>query len=907
MTKEDKKKSNKKGAADSEETSAPPPPPPKSKSKKKRGDDDSDLETTSTATSSKTTQNETTKSSKNKNKSSKNKGKGGKESDDDENNPISDHEEKKVPQEDQLNSDDSDYEEKLRLKKIEEAKKKKAPETTTSSQTQKQQPKSGKKDKKKNKKKNADSSDEEDDKIPSMLSKNPDEEDDDEEEEEDEKVVETSRKDSKPAVTLTLLADELPSNEEEEEQEEEEEKVEKLAVDLKDVKLEEEEQEVASNKKSKKKDKRGGKDKKSKKKKDIKEEETAKKSSDQDEEEDENEDKSDEDEEKNNTKVVKATISGKDLKKLKKQLEVENQKNENKDGTEQFTLSQANQGRSSNLLENSLDIKIEGFTISTKGRNLFTNATLTIAYGRRYGLVGPNGMGKTTLLKHISNRSLKIPSNIDLLLCEQEVQADDTTAVQSVLNADKRRLELIEEEQELLAIQNPSKDQLKRINQVYDEMNALKTDAAEGKARRILAGLGFDKEMMERATKHFSGGWRMRVSLARALFMEPTLLLLDEPTNHLDLNAVIWLDNYLQNWKKTLLIVSHDQSFLDNVCTDIIHLDMEKLFYYKGNYTSFKKMLTQKRREQLKEFEKQERKIRELKKSGQSSKQAESKQKEFLTRKQEKNQKNKGMMKEEDTGPKELLKKPKDYVVKFKFPEPADLSPPILGLKNVSFKYDQQKFLFKGVDFGIDMKSRVAIVGPNGVGKSTFLKLLLGDIEPTSGELIRNRFLKIGRYDQHSADQFDLTISAVQHLQRSYNLDYQECRKRLGSVGLAAHAHELKIGDLSGGQKARVALCDLACRSPDVIILDEPTNNLDIESIDALAEAITEYNGGVIIVSHDERLIRETDCRLYIIENQNIFDLKGDFDDYRKELLDELGEEIIHNPSAAAAYALDDE
>ncbi len=183
------------------------------------------------------------------------------------------------------------------------------------------------------------------------------------------------------------------------------------------------------------------------------------------------------------------------------------------------------------------------------------------------------------------------------------------------------------------------------------------------------------------------------------------------------------------------------------------------------------------------------------------------------------------------------------------------------------------------------------------------LKLLLGDILPTSGEVILNRFVKIGRFDQHSGDQFDLTITPVEHFRRNYNLDYQECRKRLGSVGLPGYAHEIKIADLSGGQKARVALADLAAKAPDVIILDEPTNNLDIESIDALAEAICEFKGGVIVVTHDERLIRETDCRLYIIENQTINDLRGDFDDYRKELLEELGEEIISNPSAAAAFA----
>jgi ATP-binding cassette, subfamily F, member 1 len=217
--------------------------------------------------------------------------------------------------------------------------------------------------------------------------------------------------------------------------------------------------------------------------------------------------------------------------------------------------------------------------------------------------------------------------------------------------------------------------------------------------------------MMERPTKNFSGGWRMRVSLARALFMEPTFLMLDEPTNHLDLNAVIWLDNYLRNWKKTLLIVSHDQSFLDNVCTDIIHLDQQKLFYYKGNYTSHKKMLIQKRKEQLKEYEKQEKKKRELKAAGKSSKQAESKLLKTMTNKEDKKKKNKGMIQEQDTGPKELLQKPKDYVVKFKFPEPKQLSQPILGLKNIYFNYDEQHYLFKGLNFGIDMSSRIAIVG----------------------------------------------------------------------------------------------------------------------------------------------------------------------------------------------------
>jgi ATP-binding cassette, subfamily F, member 1 len=601
-------------------------------------------------------------------------------------------------------------------------------------------------------------------------------------------------------------------------------------------------------------------------------------------------------------------ISRKELKKLKKKVQneeddgrQEDENNHEKDGTEQFTLSQANQGRSDNLLESSLDIKVEGFNISAKGRNLFTNASLTIAFGRRYGLVGPNGMGKTTLLKHIANRSLRIPQNIDLLLCEQEVQADDTPAIKVVLSADKHRAELLAQEKKILESGKESEETTLNLNKIYDELNIINADAAEGKARRILAGLGFTPEMQERATKSFSGGWRMRVSLAKALFMEPTLLMLDEPTNHLDLNAVIWLDNYLQNWKKTLLVVSHDQSFLDNVCTDIIHLDQEKLFYYKGNYTKFKKMFVQKREEQIKAYEKQERQLKQMKAAGKSNKQAEEKQKTALTRKQEKNRKN--LQKEEDNDQTELLAKPKEYTVKFKFPSPQSLQPPILGLKDASFRYDNQPLIFKNVNFGIDLSSRVAIVGPNGVGKSTLLKLLRGDLIPTSGERICNRHLRLGRFDQHSGDQFDLNITPVEHLQLTYNLDQQECRKRLGSVGLPGFAHLVIMKDLSGGQKARVALCDLTCRAPDVIILDEPTNNLDIESIDALSQAINEYKGGLIVVSHDERLIRETDCILYVVENQGVFELEGDFDDYRKELLETLGEKIYHNPSMAANTA----
>lgn len=406
-------------------------------------------------------------------------------------------------------------------------------------------------------------------------------------------------------------------------------------------------------------------------------------------------------------------LTHKEKKKMKKQQEYEKQMDAmtRKGGQghseldSNFAMSQVQKtGGQKAALEHAVDIKIENFTISAKGNDLFVNANLLIANGRRYGLVGPNGHGKTTLLRHISTRAFAIPPNIDVLLCEQEVVADDNTAVQTILNADVKRNQLLKESKELEAkAEGGNLEVQDRLNEVYAELKAIGADSAEPRARRILAGLGFSKSMQDRPTNKFSGGWRMRVSLARALYLEPTLLMLDEPTNHLDLNAVIWLDkwvssyiyeqkkniaylskilfsSYLQGWKKTLLIVSHDQSFLDNVCNEIIHLDNKKLQYYKGNYSMFKKMHVQKRREQIKEYEKQEKRIKDLKAHGQSKKSAEKKQKDALTRKQEKGRSKGAKNQDDEDGPQELLARPKEYIVKFRFPEPPPLQPPILGL-----------------------------------------------------------------------------------------------------------------------------------------------------------------------------------------------------------------------------------
>ncbi|XP_074710297.1 ATP-binding cassette sub-family F member 1 isoform X2 [Strix uralensis] len=625
-----------------------------------------------------------------------------------------------------------------------------------------------------------------------------------------------------------------------------------------------------------------------------------------------------------------ARVSKKEKKKMKKQMEYERQvatiKAAAAVGENDFSVSQAELSSRQAMLENASDIKLEKFSISAHGKELYVNADLYIVAGRRYGLVGPNGKGKTTLLKHIANRALSIPPNIDVLLCEQEVVADETPAVQAVLRADTKRLQLLEEEKRLQAMLEGGDDAAaERLEKVYEELRAIGAAAAEAKARRILAGLGFNPEMQNRATRKFSGGWRMRVSLARALFMEPTLLMLDEPTNHLDLNAVIWLNNYLQTWKKTLLVVSHDQGFLDDVCTDIIHLDSQRLFYYRGNYMTFKKMYQQKQKELLKQFEKQEKKLRDLKAGGKSTKQAEKQTKEALTRKQQKCRRRTAA--EEAAEAPELLKRPREYTVRFTFPNPPPLSPPILGLHGVDFGYEGQELLFRNLDFGIDMESRVCIVGPNGVGKSTLLQLLTGQLTPTRGQMRKNHRLKIGFFNQQAAEQLRLEETAAEYLQRGFNLPHQDARKCLGRFGLEGHAHTLQIAKLSGGAKGRVVFAELACREPDVLILDEPTNNLDIESIDALADAINDYRevrrgqkkkgagqrwgGGVvtssalpcdvtavIVVSHDARLITETGCQLWVVEEQGLSQIDGDFDDYKREVLEALGEVVINRPGS---------
>ncbi len=587
-------------------------------------------------------------------------------------------------------------------------------------------------------------------------------------------------------------------------------------------------------------------------------------------------------------------------------------------------------------IANSRDIKIDGFSVSARGKPLLNNTSLTIAHGRRYGLVGPNGTGKTTVMKLLARRKIPVPEHIDILLVEQEVVGDGRSALQSVVAADvelqdlrKKKTEL-EDLMEKLAIGDSGvteptfkdeetgeeHDLNQELNKTYERLNEKGDATAEARASKILHGLGFtvpkkdgsqgpDRFSMHNTTQSFSGGWRMRISLARALFIEPTCLLLDEPTNHLDLRAVIWLEEYLMRWKKTLVVVSHDRDFLSSVTTDIVHLHDHKLDQYKGSFDQFEEMYEIRRREANKAYEKYEKELKAAKKASSKSKQQDvkDKAKKAQERKQG-NKKNKGMMVDNDEdAPAQLPEKWADYNVKFSFPTPTELPPPLIGLNDCSFEYPGLKgFSLDKINLGIDMGTRVAIIGPNGAGKSTLMNLLAGDLEPTDGESRRSHALRIGRYSQHFVDVLAMDENPVEYLRRKYvkesrsSYKPEEIRAKLGRFGLPGHNHLTPIVKLSGGQKARVVFTAIGLSNPHILLLDEPTNHLDMQSIDALADALEEFEGGVVMITHDayicEQVLDDEKSEIWVVDEGRVDKFNGDFAEYRKQLVAEIAAEL---------------
>ncbi|XP_043469161.1 ATP-binding cassette sub-family F member 3 [Leptopilina heterotoma] len=527
------------------------------------------------------------------------------------------------------------------------------------------------------------------------------------------------------------------------------------------------------------------------------------------------------------------------------------------------------------------DIRIENFDVAYGDRILLQGADITLAFGRRYGLIGRNGLGKTTLLRMISCKQLRIPSHIRVLHVEQEVAGDETSALESVLESDYERSALLSREAELQAAMEKEGGKSEALGEelarVYEAMQVAEVEKAPARASMILTGLGFSVERQSWPTKSFSGGWRMRLALARALFSKPDLLLLDEPTNMLDIKAILWLENYLQSWPTTLLVVSHDRNFLDTVPTDILYLKAQKIEPYRGNYEQFAKTKGERERNQQREYEAQQAKRAHVQ--------------EFIDRfRYNANRASsvQSKIKMLDKMP-ELKPMEKESEVTLRFPEVEPLSPPILQLNEVSFRYQENVDLFTNVNLTANLESRICIVGENGAGKTTLLKIITCGLSPSKGSVHIHRNLKFGYFSQHHVDQLDMRICPVELLQNHFpGKPIEEYRRMLGSFGVSGDLALQTINSLSGGQKSRVAFALMCAAMPNFLVLDEPTNHLDIESIEALGKALNACQAGVILVSHDERLIRMVCKELWVCGGGSVKCIEGGFDEYRKIIEKEL-------------------
>ncbi|TKA40563.1 putative ABC transporter ATP-binding protein C29A3.09c [Friedmanniomyces endolithicus] len=568
---------------------------------------------------------------------------------------------------------------------------------------------------------------------------------------------------------------------------------------------------------------------------------------------------------------------------------------------EEFFMSVNPLQLGSDAQSKSKDIKVDGIDITIGGKRILTDTNLTLAFGRRYGLVGQNGIGKSTLLRALSKREVAIPTHISILHVEQEIAGDDTPALQAVLDADVWRKHLLREQEKLTkelaeleaersSMADTSADAAKldkhregldiTLSDVQGKLSEMESDKAEPRAASILAGLGFSHERQQFATKTFSGGWRMRLALARALFCEPDLLLLDEPSNMLDVPSITFLSNYLQGYPSTLLVVSHDRAFLNEVATDIIHQHSERLDYYKGaNFDSFYASKEERRKTAKREYENQMAVRQHLQ--------------AFI----DKFRYNAAKSSEAQSRIKKLEKMPvldapeAEYSVHFKFPDVEKLSPPIIQMANVSFGYTPDKPLLRNVDLDVQLDSRIGIVGPNGAGKTTALKLLIGALSPSAGLISQNPRLRIGFFAQHHVDALDLNTSAVGFMAAKYpGKSDEEYRRHLGAFGITGMTGLQKMELLSGGQKSRVAFACLGLTNPHILVLDEPSNHLDIEAMDALSVALQNFGGGVLMVSHDVTMLQNVCTSLWVCDNGTVEHFGGTVKDYKKRIMAQAGE-----------------
>jgi ATP-binding cassette subfamily F protein 3 len=522
-------------------------------------------------------------------------------------------------------------------------------------------------------------------------------------------------------------------------------------------------------------------------------------------------------------------------------------------------------------------LTITDLTYRVAGRTLIEGASLTLPDGHHAGLVGRNGTGKSTLLKliagelHADAGSVTLPSRARIGMLAQEAPDGPESLVETVLAADRERSRLLAEAEHA---SDPH-----RIAEIHTRLADIGAHAAPARAAAILAGLGFDAAAQARPCREFSGGWRMRVALAAVLFAAPDLLLLDEPTNHLDLEATLWLESYLKSYPHTLLLVSHDRDLLNSAVDHIVHLEERRLTLYAGGYDRFERTRAERLENQAAMRAKQMAQRRHMQAFIDRFRYKASKARQAQSRL-------KALARMEP-----IAAVSEARTVAFEFPSPEPLAPPLITLDDVDVGYEPGRPVLRGLDLRLDMDDRIALLGANGNGKSTLVKLLAQRLAPMSGTLRRSSKLKVGYFAQHQADELDLDATPLLLMERMTPLSNEQKRRtHLARFGFGADQIGTRVGDLSGGEKARLLFALMSREAPHVLLLDEPTNHLDVDARQALVQAINGFTGAVVLISHDPHLIELTADRLWLVADGTCRQYDGDLGDYRRLLLEERRE-----------------
>ncbi len=512
---------------------------------------------------------------------------------------------------------------------------------------------------------------------------------------------------------------------------------------------------------------------------------------------------------------------------------------------------------------------INDLSLRIAGRLLLDHVSLTLPAGTKAGLVGRNGTGKTTLFRAITgdlsseSGSVSLPKNTRIGQVAQEAPGTEEPLLDIVLKADVERAALLAEEQ---TATDPH-----RIAEIHIRLADIDAHSAESRAATILAGLGFDDDAQRRPASSFSGGWRMRVALAAVLFSQPDLLLLDEPTNYLDLEGTLWLENYVAKYPHTVLLISHDRDLLNRAVNSIVHLDKQKLTFWRGGYDQFERQLTEQRELQEKSRVKQEAARKHLQSFVDRFRAKASKARQAQSR-------IKALEKM-----KPIAALVDDTVRPFSFPEPVKtVASPIIALSGVDVGYAEGKPVLKKMTLRIDADDRIALLGANGNGKSTFAKLLAGRLKAEHGTMTVAPGLKVAIFAQHQLDDLRPEENAYEHVRRLMpEAPESKVRARVAQFGLATEKMNTPAKDLSGGEKARLLMGLAAFDGPNLFILDEPTNHLDIDSREALVHALNDFPGAVILISHDRHLLEATADRLWLVKDGGVNPYDGDLDDYK--------------------------